>query len=699
MLQPFFHGSPAPLLGLGAGTGRRLANAVGVLDEPFRRFGMAIEQHIFDQPAEIGVDVLIYGELTGVDDPHVEPGADRVVQEAGVDGLPDRLVPAEGERDVAHPSRDAGPGAEFLDAAGRLDEVERVSIVFFDARADGEDVRIEDDVFSGEIEPVAKQAEGPGADFNLPFGGVGLPSLVERHHHHGGAVFPHLAGLGEKSFLSLFQADGVDDALALHALESRLDDLPLRAVDHHRDTGDVGLAGDQVEQAGHRLEPVEHPLIEVDVDQVGAPIDLVAGDLQGRFVVVVENQPGEPFRARDVAPLAHHREVGFGKQGVGVQAREAGARHPRGDDPRTLLPDCPGNRLDVGRGRATAATDDVQPALGGELPEDPRHGLGSLIEASHLVGEAGVGVAGGGKRDQPGEFLDMPAHQVGAKRAVDAQAEQWPVLDTDVERLERLAGEHPIAPGLDKGRAGHDREADRVLGEVALDRQQAGLEIEGVECGFGHQNIDTGFNQCRDLPVVRLFDLIESLRAEARIVGIGRERERNVHRTDRARHKFRAGLATGPFLVAVDRLASAVHRGEVQLPDLILELVVGHRDGLGIERVGLEDVGTRLEIREVHIAHQVALGDAEEVIAALQFARVVGELLASEVGLAQLVTLQHGAHGAVQHQDPVTHQFVQQVNLVGSRGNGHGVWRRDDSPQGAVRGGSYREIAGTGRVP
>src|SRR5437660_1266218 len=86
--------------------------------------------------------------------------------------------------------------------------------------------------------PVCRRAS---ADFHLAVGGDRLALLVEGHDDGGGAVAADQAGLFEELRLALLEADRVDDALALHALQARLDHLPLRAVDHHRDVVDRRL--------------------------------------------------------------------------------------------------------------------------------------------------------------------------------------------------------------------------------------------------------------------------------------------------------------------------------------------------------------------------------------------------------------------------------------------------------------------------
>ena len=114
---------------------------------------------------------------------------------------------------------------------------------------------------------------------------VGLPGLVERHHDDAGAVLLDEARLVQEVGLAFLQADRVDDALALHALQPGLDDRPLRAVDHHRHARDLRLGRDVVQERRHRLLGVEHALVHVDVDHVRAAADLFGGDLHGLGVV------------------------------------------------------------------------------------------------------------------------------------------------------------------------------------------------------------------------------------------------------------------------------------------------------------------------------------------------------------------------------------------------------------------------------
>ena len=69
---------------------------------------------------------------------------------------------------------------------------------------------------------------------------------------------------------------------------------------------------------------VEQRLVHVDVDHLGAAVDLLAGDLDGLAVAAVADQPGEGARAGDVGPLADVDEERVRADVERLQAAEAG---------------------------------------------------------------------------------------------------------------------------------------------------------------------------------------------------------------------------------------------------------------------------------------------------------------------------------------------------------------------------------------
>ncbi len=220
--------------------------------------------------------------------------------------LAHEVVAAEGKRQVADAAADLHAGTRRLDDSRGLDEVDRVLVVFLETGGDRQDVGVEDDVGRGEAGPLRQQPVGALTDGHLPFDRVRLTLLVERHHDDARAVPPDDRRFLQEILLAFLQADGVDDALALHALQTGEDDGPFRAVDHDRNAGDLGLGRDVVHEIGHDALGVEHALVHVDVDQIRAAAYLVERDGGPLCIVARPDQAREPHRPGHVGPLADH---------------------------------------------------------------------------------------------------------------------------------------------------------------------------------------------------------------------------------------------------------------------------------------------------------------------------------------------------------------------------------------------------------
>src|SRR5690606_22744767 len=107
------------------------------------------------------------------------------------------------------------------------------------------------------------------------------------------------------------------------------------------------------------------------------------------------------------------------------------------------------------------------------------------------------------------------------------------------------------------------------------------------------------------------------------------------------------------------RRARELRSGKVELAHEMLATVITLRDRRGVEGVGLDDVRARLEIRLMHCAHDAGLGATVNVVVDAQLRWTIAQACAAERGLVQAVTLQHGAHRAVEHQHAPREQFFE----------------------------------------
>ena len=672
----------APGVGLGSVAGVTVLHLLGKLDQPVGGVGAAVEEDILDPLEELRIDLLIDGQLPRIDDPHLHPGTDGVVEEGGVHRLADGVIATEGEGDVAHPPRHLHQRHRLLDQPRGLDEVDGVAVVFLDTGGDGEDVGVEDDVLRRESGLLGEEPVGPLADrhFALDFGR--LPLLVEGHDDDGGAVATDRPRLPEEVLLPLFQADGVDDPLALEALETCLEHLPVGAVDHHRNPGNLRLTREEREELRHHRRAVEHPLVDIDVDDVGAALHLLPGDADGLLVTLFADEPGEGLRAGDVRPFADDREAALGTDLEHLEPRIARALGIDRGDTRRMFAHRLGDRLDVRRRRTAAAADDVEPSLAGEFPEHPRHRGWRLVEATEGVGEPGVGVAADGERCDSTEIGQVGAQLLGTEGAVDSDAHQIGVGEAHPTGFDRLCGEGS-SPLEDRER-GHHRHADTGRAEGLLDGEQAGFEDEGVEGCLGEDDVDVPLEECFDLRPVVGHHLVVGDVAVARVVDVAGDRKLLVGRSDRPGYETRSvGRLRGG---GVGGLAGEFGRGEVQFPHPVFEAEVCQGKGGGAEGVGLDDVGSGLEIGRVDPADRIPLGEDEDVDAVLQVLRVVAEGFAPETVFVETEGMDHRPHGAVENGDAGGEEVMEGLlaDVTGERGH-DGVG--DEKPPGLWCGG------------
>ena len=153
---------------------------------------------------------------------------------------------------------------------------------------------------------------------------------------------------------------------------------------------------------------------------------------------------------------------------------------------------------------------------------------------------------------------------------------------------------------------------------------------------------------------VRRDELVEAHVAGARVVDVGRDGRRTRGRAERPRdvprlvRRLRRGLVGHP--------AGEPGRLEVELVGQLLQAVVGEGHRVGVEGVGLDDVGARVEVLAVDRGDDVGLGEGEQVVVALEVGGPVGEALAAVALLGRPVALDRRAHRAVDHQDPLAEQ-------------------------------------------
>ncbi len=311
VFEALLHGGFPPGEVFDDGAAADVLEALGHVRQALGGVGAAVEDDVFYGDEEVFGDVLVHLNHTGVDDAHVHPRADGVVQEGGVHRFAHHIVAPEGKAHVGDSAADLRAGAKLLDAPRRLNEVYAVVVVLLDARRYGEDVGVEDDVLGLELSLLNEEFVGTGANFHLAVFGIGLAGFVEGHHDGGGPVGFDQLCLTQKFFLALLHGNRVDDALALHTLQTGLDHVPLRGVDHDRQLGDVGLGHHEVEEGDHGFLRFEQAFVHIHVDDLRAAFDLMEGNGEGFIVLAAHDETAEFFGAGDVGALPNVDEIGL----------------------------------------------------------------------------------------------------------------------------------------------------------------------------------------------------------------------------------------------------------------------------------------------------------------------------------------------------------------------------------------------------
>ena len=151
--------------------------------------------------------------------------------------------------------------------------------------------------------------------------------------------------------------------------------------------------------------------------------------------------------------------------------------------------------------------------------------------------------------------------------------------------------------------------------------------------------------------------MIERDGPEGGVIDLGRHRGGAVGRADRARHE------PWSFRIVrhrrIDSVAGDPCAGQVQVVDVRLQLVVRQRDGCGVERVGLDNVGAGLQVLAVDHLDELRPGEAQKVVASFQIRRVVGKLAPAKARLVQPMGLNHGAHRPVEDGNPAPQDALQ----------------------------------------
>ena len=175
--------------------------------------------------------------------------------------------------------------------------------------------------------------------------------------------------------------------------------------------------------------------------------------------------------------------------------------------------------------------------------------------------------------------------------------------------------------------------------------------FEGIKCSLGIQRIETGLyedgvhtavDKSANLFVISLDHVPETVRTLGRIVDVRRQAQRLGGRPHAAEYQNLA--SRGP----AGDTGSFQCQGIGQC--LCSVFFLGY--AVGTECISFDYIGSCSYIFLMDFFDYFRMGDVQAFIVSLQFMRIFWETF-MEVFLCQIISLNHGTHSSVEHQDTV----------------------------------------------
>src|SRR5579875_2533886 len=257
-----------------------------MLDQSLQRIGSPVENQIVAKLSFASVELRIRPDLFGVNQSHIEPGFDAVVEHHGIQRGPrSRLEP---ETHVTHAERREDARDPRLDELDPLDRFDGRIEEFTVAGRQRERQRIEDQ--RSRRNPVFADDDlvNPPGDLELALCRLRHPDLVDRQSDERRPEFADERDDGVDLPPPALQIDRIYDCAARIDLQRRFDDRRFRRVYHQRRFD--GLCQFLDDRRHLRRLIATFGERRADVENVRAGLDLFPSDEDDLVVVLFEEQ-------------------------------------------------------------------------------------------------------------------------------------------------------------------------------------------------------------------------------------------------------------------------------------------------------------------------------------------------------------------------------------------------------------------------
>ena len=313
-------------------------------------------------------------------------------------------------------------------------------------------------------------------------------------------------------------------------------------------------------------------------------------------------------------------------------------------------------------GRATAAADQVDETLPGEFAENFLHFFRCLVVFAKRVGQPRIGVTRYERPGDAGQFLQIGSQFLRPERTVQSHHQRFGMGDRIPECFRGLARQGPTAGIGD--RAGNKYGEFKPRGiEVLKDCEYRRFGVQRIEDRFNQNQVGAAIDQPGYGFGIHIDKFTETCVAKPRIVYVWRNGRCPVRRPDHAGDE--SGLVGCLRRYIVGDFPGKLRRREIQLVDVTFEAVIRHRDGGGIEGVGLQNINAGCQERPMDTFDHAGLRQGQQIVVSLLREGVVRKSFSPVIRLFQFAGLDHGAHGTVDHQNAVFEKRAKLFRAVG----------------------------------